>query len=270
VIKILFLISFSAFLFFFAYFFIYKINVKTKIKKKESSDFKSLIFGKRKIFISLFIFLICVILTRNIIFAVILCVLYIYFDWYIKDKNRRKHISLMDKQVIEALGVVKNAIQAGQSLQNAINTAQNELKNPIRLEFEKISDKLALGISFDRILKDVSQNTKSKEFKFMIDTIRVSKDTGASLSGIFERMTDAISQRIAIQSKMSVLTAQSRMSGNVVSIMPFVVVFMIYLIEPSMMESLFVTFIGNILLLIVVVMVLAGSFVIRKMTEINL
>ncbi|MCA6085463.1 type II secretion system F family protein [Candidatus Endomicrobiellum agilis] len=175
----------------------------------------------------------------------------------------------MDKQVVEALTVIKSAVQAGQSLQNAISTAQNELKDPIKREFEKMADKLALGVSFDRVLEDTSQNSKSKEFKLMIDTIRISKNTGASLSGIFDRITDSTSQRVAIQSKIVALTAQGRMSGNIVSVIPFVVIFMMYIIEADMMKSLFVTLPGNILLLIVVAMVLAGSFIIRKMTEID-
>jgi Flp pilus assembly protein TadB len=72
-----------------------------------------------------------------------------------------------------------------------------------------------------------------------------------------------------IQSKIIALTAQSRMSENIVSIIPFIVLFMMYAIESDMMKSLFVTLPGNILLLVEALMVLAGLFVIRKMTEID-
>ena len=267
--EIFFLISLAAFIFCFVYFFVSKIGIKIREKKKKSFDFKSLTIKRKRALISLFIFLLSAILLHNIIFAFILCIFYLYFDWYIKDKNRRKLVNLMDKQVVEALTVIKSAVQAGQSLQNEISTAQNELKDPIKREFEKMADKLALGVSFDRVLEDTSQNSKSKEFKLMIDTIRISKNTGASLSGIFDRITDSTSQRVAIQSKIVALTAQGRMSGNIVSVIPFVVIFMMYIIEADMMKSLFVTLPGNILLLIVVAMVLAGSFIIRKMTEID-
>jgi Flp pilus assembly protein TadB len=60
------------------------------------------------------------------------------------------------------------------------------------------------------------------------------------------------------------------MSGNIVSSISFVVLFMMYAIESDMMKSLFVAWMGNILLHVVVLMVFAGSFVIRKMTEIDL
>jgi tight adherence protein B len=186
-----------------------------------------------------------------------------------EDKNKRKSASLIDKQVVEALSIIKSIVQAGQSLQNAIIIAQNEFKYPIKLEFKKMSDSLAVGVNFDKVLEDASKNAKSKEFKLMIDTIRISKDTGASLSGIFERIIDSTGQRIAIQSKITALTAQGRMSGNIVSIVPFVVMFIMYVIEPDMMSPLFSTLPGNILLLVVIVMIIVGSFIIRKMTEID-
>ncbi len=59
------------------------------------------------------------------------------------------------------------------------------------------------------------------------------------------------------------------MSENIVSIIPFIVLFMMYAIESDMMKSLFVTLPGNILLLVEALMVLAGLFVIRKVTEID-
>ncbi|MDR3306211.1 MAG: type II secretion system F family protein [Endomicrobium sp.] len=181
----------------------------------------------------------------------------------------RKKVALIDKQVMEALNIIKNAVRAGQSLQNSMVTAKNELKYPIKSEFEKISEKLAFVVSFDKVLEEASKTAISKEFKLMIDVIRVSKDSGASLSDIFDRISDSAFQRINVRSKITALTAQGRMSGNLVSVIPFVIIFMMYIIEPEMMECLFVTLTGNILLLIVVVMVITGSFVIRKMTEID-
>lgn len=128
---------------------------------------------------------------------------------------------------------------------------------------------LSLGASLDSVLSKASNNAPSKEFKLMADTIRLSAESGASLSGIFERITDAASQRIELFEKVSALTAQGKMSGNVVSSVPFVVMIMMSLLQPDMTNVLFNTFIGNILLLIVTGMTLMGSFLIRKLTEVD-
>lgn len=246
-------------------------SIEKKQKKRKSIRlvFNAMTNMKKRITISLMLFFVCALLLQNIIFALIICTVYIYIDWNIKNKKARETAALIDKQVVEALTVIKNAVQSGQSLTQSMSTAAEELKEPIKAEFEKMSESLALGASFDKVLSEASENALSKEFRLMMDTIRISKDTGASLSDIFERIIEATSQRIAIQAKVTALTAQGRMSGNIVSIMPFIVILIMYLIEPSMMMSLFTTLAGNILLLIVVIMVLVGSFVIRKLTEIE-
>jgi tight adherence protein B len=264
-IKILFLFSFSLFVFCFTYFFVSKFN----INRKRYFDLNNLPKNKKRLLISFIIFFLCAIFLKSIIFALIFGILYSYFDWYVQDKGKRKKAALIDKQVIEALNIIKNVVRSGQSLQNAVVAAKSELKYPIKNEFEKISEKLAFGASFDKVLEEVSKTRISKEFKLMIDVIRLSKESGASLSDIFDRISDSMVQRITVQSKITALTAQGRMSGNIVSVIPFVVIFIMYIIEPEMMKCLFCTLAGNILLLIVTIMVITGSFLIRKITEIK-
>lgn len=245
------------------------IKGKSGKNEKKKISFKGMSAGRKRAIIASTVFLAAAVILQNIIFAFIFCGLYLYFDWYFRDKKAKEAAALIDRQVIEALSIIKNAVQSGQSLVNAVNTACAELKEPIKSEFVNISEKAALGVNFDKILSETSEQSPSKEFRLMIDTIRISKDSGASLAGIFDRITDAAVQRVAIQAKVNALTAQGRMSGNIVSVIPFVVILMMYAIEPGMMSSLFTTIAGNILLLIVVIMVLTGSFVIRKLTEID-
>lgn len=253
------------------FFIFYAVSAKAKSVKKKKRKFsvKNLDTKRKKIVITISIFMAALILLQNIVFSIILGSLYLYFSWYMEDKRRKERSALIDKQVIEALTLIKNSVQAGQALPKAIESASQDLKEPIKNEFKKISENISLGMQMDNVLDTASKSAPSKEFKLMIDTIRISKDTGSSLSSIFDRIIDTTTQRIAIQSKVKALTAQGRMSGTIVSIIPFVVVLMMYVIEPEMMSSLFTTFIGNILLLIVIIMVLIGSFAIRKLTEID-
>lgn len=270
---ILALIFISLSIFFFILYFISYFKNKKSIKndknKKVKISFKDLSIKRKRIIFALGLFFLSALILNNMIFAMIISGLYIYFDWHIKDKERRKTAALIDKQVIEALTIIKNALQSGQSLPNAIDIAHSELKEPIKYEFAKMSENIALGISFDKVLNMASENSLSKEFRLMIDTIKISKDSGAALTSIFDRIIDSTMQRVAIQSKVNALTAQGRMSGIIVSLIPFIVILMMYMIDPNMMSSLFNTLAGNVLLLIVVVMVLTGSYIIRKLTEID-
>ncbi|MDR2395528.1 MAG: type II secretion system F family protein [Endomicrobium sp.] len=266
--EILFLVSLSIFVFCLIY-FILSINLTKNKKINKKIDFKNLII-KRKRFVILFgIFIVSFIAIENIIFSVILCILYSYFDWHLTYLKKQKISNLIDLQIVEALTIIKNSLQSGRTVINAIVDVKNELKEPIKSEFEQISDSITLGLSFDEAIGQVSSKTSSKEFKFVLNTIKISKDTGASLKDIFEQIIELISKRIATKSKVNALTSQGKLSGNIVTLVPFIIIFMMYLIEPDMICPLFVTLAGNILLLIVVIMVSLGSLVIRKITEID-
>ena len=232
---------------------------------------KALIFagGKKNALVFLILAAIVLIASGNIIFVLIIAVFYFYILWNIKDSKAKKLKNLIDKQTIEALTTIKNAVLAGKSIQDALILTAADIKDPLKTEFEKMAQDLSLGASLDSVLSKASNNAPSKEFKLMADTIRLSAESGASLSGIFERITDAASQRIELFEKVSALTAQGKMSGNVVSSVPFVVMIMMSLLQPDMTNVLFNTFIGNILLLIVTGMTLMGSFLIRKLTEVD-
>jgi tight adherence protein B len=257
-----------------------KSKVKTKVKFKLSNNkqniyqLKARIFSmprkKRRVFISLIVFIVFSVLFSNIILALIITVIYIYIDLNIEMRKKAKLASIIDLQTIESLTIIKSAILSGQSLQNALNTAAIELKEPIKNEFAKISNKLSLGIDFNKVLSDISQKAPSKEFKFMIDAIKLSKDSGASLSNTFEKIANCASQRITLQNKIMALTAQGKISGLIVSFIPFLIILIMYVMQPDMISVLFTTIAGNFLLLIVTLMILTGSFVMKKLTEIDL
>jgi len=258
------------------FFIISGLRLKIKIKPADiktvriKDKFNELDFKKRTIVIALCVFIAALIFLQNIIFAMIFAVVYVYFVLYKAEKDKKKQMGIIDKQVVEALSVIKSAVSSGQSVQNAVITASKELKEPLKIYFIKMADSLSLGVSFDEVLSQASASAPSKEFGMMIDTIKISKDSGAALSDIFERISESAVQRQALRAKVNSLTAQGKMSGTVVSLIPFVVVLMMYLIEPDMTGSLFFTTAGNILLLLVVAMVLTGSFIIGKMTDIEL
>ncbi|MDR3112612.1 MAG: type II secretion system F family protein [Elusimicrobiota bacterium] len=265
---LLLLISFSAFVFFISLY--YFSSAKENSKKQAAACATKKEFSKASFVIPCTIFIVTFLLLNKIIFAIIFVILYLYFSWNIKHRNFQKNQNLIDRQVMEALSIIKSSVQVGNSIQNALIVAQNELKEPLKTEFRAISSRIALGVNVGEALEAAAKNTQNKELKFMFNTLIISKDTGASLSGIFEKINDMIAQRITIGRKISALTAQGKMSGNIVSSIPFVVIAMTYLIEPEITGVLFTTFAGNILLLIIVVLTISGSFIIKKMTEVKL
>ena len=205
----------------------------------------------------------------NIIFAIITFLIIGYFVYIYKQKNKRKYTDNINKQLLETIRLFKNIILSGQSIVQTMDTVSKQVKEPISVELKEIYNKVNLGISLDKALADSSKNIKSQQYKLFLDSIRISNVTGAKLSDILNKIEYSISQRISIYSTVTALTAQGKISGIIVSIVPFFVIGFVYLVQPDMISLLFNTLVGNIILLISVIMIILGSFLMNKIAQVE-
>ena len=103
-----------------------------------------------------------------------------------------------------------------------------------------------------------------------MDSIRISYSTGIKISDILSKIEQSVSQKISLSNKVDVLTSQVRFSGIIISIIPFFIVLLIYFVEPEIISVLFTSILGNMILLICVIMILLGSFVMKRIADIKL
>ncbi|GAB1401226.1 hypothetical protein MASR1M68_01370 [Elusimicrobiota bacterium] len=260
---ICFCICFVVAIYAFVKYFTSKINTDKKIQKQSLSK-------NKKYLICLFLIFLSVSVILNIIFAILSVVVILYVNWLKIKKQKQDIVKKIDKQIIEAIRIFKNTIMTGQSVIQTIDAVSKQTDEPLAGEFRRIYDSVSFGISLDDALKQTSENIQSQQYKLFIDSIRISNTTGAKLSDILEKIERSIAQRIAIYSKVEALTAQGKISGLIVSVVPFFIILFVYFLEPDIMGILFTTTLGNIIFFISVIMLLAGSFFMRKMTEIEI
>lgn len=242
------------------------VLTKSKPAVKQLSQNKNL---KNKNIYYLIILFCLISFIFNIIFALIFLMIVLYFNWFNKTKKQKSEIKIIDEQIIEAIRIFKNSLLSGQSLMQAVDTASNQLKAPLANEFKTISNSVSYGISLDDALLKSSQKIKSRQYKLFMDSIRISNITGAKLVDILDKIEQSVTQRISINLKVEALTAQGKISGIIISVVPVFIVIFVCLAEPDIMGILWTTTIGNLILFISCIMILAGSFFMRKISEID-
>jgi len=119
-------------------------------------------------------------------------------------------------------------------------------------------------------LENLSQRTKSEELKIAIVSINIARQAGGNLSEILMHTADTIRERERIKGKVDSLTSQGKMSGMVVGSLPIILALLLYLIDPIMMKPLFKTFIGQLVMLFVMVMEFIGFKWINKIVNIDI
>ena len=257
---IFFLISFFLFVFYTCFIFKeQKIKIKNNRNKKNKINFLLIVL--------LFILMSVVF---NVIYATIVTIVLIYYSWLFLENKKQKYKKETDKQILEIIRLFRSAVSSGENIVQAINSISAQVKEPLASEFKEISDKIKMGISLDEALKDSVLKVQNEQYKFFMDSLRLSYSTGIKISDILSKIEVMVAQKLSLTTKVDVLTSQVRFSGMVISIIPFLIVFLIYLIEPETVSVLFTSLFGNVILLVCVIMILSGSFIMKRIADIKL
>lgn len=180
-----------------------------------------------------------------------------------------RRLERFNHQLVDALTSMSNALKAGFSIQQAFESVVTEGENPIAQEFAVFLQQLRVGVRFEEALADLDRRVGSEDLTLMIQAIEIARQTGGNLTEVFDRISGTIRERRRIEGKIKSLTAQGKIQGRVVSAMPFILGIMLYMLDPGMMLAFVKSYIGMIILGIILIMQVCGNFVIRKIVNID-
>ncbi len=182
---------------------------------------------------------------------------------------RIRRLERFNAQLVDALSGMSNALKAGFSIQQALEAVVKEGVNPIAQEFSVFLQQLRVGVRFEEALADMENRVGSEDLTLMTQAIEIARQTGGNLTEVFDRISETIRERQRIEGKIKSLTAQGRMQGRVVGAMPFLLGFLLYMLDPKMMIMFFRSPVGIGIVALIVVMQLCGAYFIRKIVNID-
>jgi len=167
--------------------------------------------------------------------------------------KRRRRLTTIDDQLVDALHLMSNALKSGMSLQQSLEMAYRELKPPIADEFGRIIKEISLGRLIDDALRRFSERTPLDDVKLTIDSIVMLRETGGNLTETFEVIAHTVVERKKVEGKIKAMTMQGMAQGAVIGAMPIGMLLLFSFIAPELMRPFFTTVIGWLLLILVFV-----------------
>ncbi len=183
----------------------------------------------------------------------------------LRERRRAK----FNEQLVEALGTMSNALRAGFSINQAFESVIESGNDPIRQEFSVLLQQLRVGMSFDDALASLDRRVGSDDLTLVCTAIDIARKTGGNLTEIFDRISDTIRGRMRIERRVRTLTAQGRMQGIVVSLMPIVLGVAMTVMKPGLMMPFLTSLTGILCVLGALALVICGWLLIRKITRIE-
>jgi tight adherence protein B len=173
-------------------------------------------------------------------------------------------------QLPDALMLVSAAIRSGASLPLALRQMSQEMAAPCGQEFELMLREQRLGVTLDEALGSLERRMGGDDLRLFTAAVRIAGDSGGNLAETLERLADSTRRKLTVEEKIRALTAQGRLQGLIMTLLPPAVAAALFAIEPEAMEPLIATWQGWIVCGVIAVLELAGLLFIRRIMDIDI
>ena len=182
---------------------------------------------------------------------------------------KKRRLTKFNLQLVDTLVSMSNALKAGFSITQAFESIVKEGEQPIAQEFDMFLQQTRLGVNFSDGLTNMEKRVGSDDLSLVINAIETARKTGGNLTEIFEKIASTIRERMRIETRIQTLTAQGRLQGIVVSLMPIVIGVAMSIVDPGLMMPFVHSMTGVLIMAGVVLLIAIGGLVIRKIVDID-
>ena len=186
----------------------------------------------------------------------------------LRGKGARR-LRRFNQKLPAALDLMARALRAGHSVAAAIEIVAQEGGEPLRSEFREVYKQQSFGLPQRDALLQLGRRVPSADLQIVITAMLVQKETGGNLVDILERTTAVLRDRMRIQGELRIRTAQGRLTGWILCLLPVVMFVLISLANPGYSDVLVHDPVGRKLTYAGIGMMALGGMMIRKIVRIK-
>ena len=223
-------------------------------------------FGPAVLSLGIFIFL------GNSILGVVLAILFFVIGWKLPrpfmDHMIEKRKTLYHTQMVDGLNLLANGLRAGLSVPQSLATVVDELTGPISQEFNLVLQQTRIGVPLEQAFESLNHRVPIEDNEMFVTSINILRETGGNLAEVFDTIVYVIRERVRLQQKISIFTAQVRMQAAVILSMPTGLLLYFGVTNEDAVK-VFVSPIGIVLLIVVYGLNFVAGFVMWKTMQIR-
>jgi tight adherence protein B len=181
--------------------------------------------------------------------------------------KRKARFNQIEQELPEALDLMVSALRAGHSLVAALRLVAYESPQPLGGEFRICFDEQNYGLELRTAMDNLVSRVPLQDLRIVVTAILIQKESGGNLAEVLDKASYVIRERFRLRRQVRVHTAQGRMTGWILSLLPLVLGVALYFVNPETMSILWKRPIGIKLLYTSVAMTITGSLIIRKIVN---
>ncbi len=173
-------------------------------------------------------------------------------------RTSRRRAKFAD-QIDDAVQLIAGSLRAGHGLSAAIASVANEADAPMGEELARAVNESRLGGSLSEALAVTAERMKSKDFDWVAQAIGINAETGGNLAEVLDQVGKTIRERNQVRRQVSSLSAEGRLSGTILIVLPIALFLFFALIQPTYTAAFFGNIFGILALIVAALLMIIGS-----------
>ncbi|HVI39001.1 MAG TPA: type II secretion system F family protein, partial [Gaiellales bacterium] len=174
-----------------------------------------------------------------------------------------------DGTLADSLLVLASSLRAGHSLLQALSHVAEEADDKTAVEWDEVVRQTRLGVSVEDALDDMVVRIGNKDLQWIALVARIQRQVGGNMAEMFDIVADTVRQRHRLRAQIQTLTVQGRMSRWILTLAPFALAAMFFVLSPDYLHALTADPAGIVMIAVAVVLSLIGSVWLKQIVEIE-
>lgn len=205
----------------------------------------------------------------NLLLAVIALVLLATMPRKIYIWLKQRRIDRIQEQLPDAMLMLAGSMRAGVGFNPALETMVQDGLPPLAQELALVLREQHMGVKTEEALDNFARRVPIVDAKLFVSAVSISREVGGNLAESLSTLAETLRRRLIMEGKVKALTAQGRLQGIVMAMLPVGMVAFLTLAYPDVMEPMFHTWIGWGVMGVAAIMEYLGYRMCRKIMTID-
>lgn len=180
-----------------------------------------------------------------------------------------RRLAKFEAQLVDALNMMSNAIKSGLSFMQVVQLLEQELENPASEEFGMVLKENRVGTNLNDALINMTNRVPSDDLFMIMNSVVTLSQQGGDISEAFDKIAWTIRERQRVQQKIRTLAQAGMTQATILSAFPFVMMGIMYVIDPKQIMGMFTTAAGWVMIGIMLALISLGAVWMKKILTIE-
>jgi len=182
---------------------------------------------------------------------------------------RNQRMKKFNTQLPEVLELLSQCLRAGHSLQAGFQLVAEQLPDPVGAEFGRVHSEQGLGIPLEEALDHLAERIDLLDLRMFVTAVHIQRQTGGDLTELMGKLGAVIRDRMTILGQVRALTAEGRLSGMILVLLPVFVLLVLFILQPEHPQFFLKPGPGRYMAVVAVIMQILGIVFIRRIVNVK-